>query len=96
MLDDVIFALHALDDFPGAAISEVQQIGSGNRHAPTHADRSPYHAFPKSVRIEVVCPADRVDEIVGAVHKNAHTGLPDDGDIYVSSVERAIRLSDEG
>lgn len=92
MLDEVIFALHAVADFPGASISEVQGIGSGARAHLGHGDRTPFHAFPKSVRMEIVCRGARVEEIVETIRKNAHTGLPDDGKIYISPVEEALRI----
>lgn len=92
MLDDVIFALHEVADFPGASISEVQGIGGGAREHMGHGDRTPFHAFPKSVRMEIVCLGDRVEEIVETIRKNAHTGLIDDGKIYISSVEDALRI----
>jgi nitrogen regulatory protein PII len=92
MLDGVISALHEIENFPGASISEVQGIGSGSRKHLEHADRTPFHAFPKSVRMEIVCPAAKVEEIVEAIREKAHTGLPDDGKIYVSAVEDALRI----
>ncbi len=92
MLDDVIFALHEIEDFPGASISEVQGIGSGSRDHLKHGDRTPFHAFPKSVRMEIVCLAARVEEIVETIREKAHTGLPDDGKVYVSPVEDALRI----
>ena len=95
MLDDVIFALHEVENFPGASISEVQGIGSGSREHLGHSDRTPFHAFPRSVRIEIVCSSGRVEEIVETIQKKAHTGLPDDGKIYISPVEDAIRIRTE-
>lgn len=92
MLDDVVLALHTVDAFSGASISEVQGIGSGSRDHLIPADRTPFHAFPTSVRMEIVCKADRVEEIVETIRKSAHTGLPDDGKIYVSPVEKALRI----
>jgi nitrogen regulatory protein PII len=92
MLDDVIFALHEIEDFPGASISEVQGIGSGSRKHLKHGDRTPFHAFPKSVRMEIVCPADQAETIIKTIEAEAHTGLPDDGKIYVSAVEDAVRI----
>jgi len=92
MLDDVIFALHDIEGFPGASISEVQGIGSGSRDHLKHADRTPFHVFPKSVRMEIVCPAGKIEEIVSTIREKAHTGLPDDGKIYISAVEDAIRI----
>ena len=92
MLDGVISALHEIENFPGASISEVQGIGSGSREHLKHADRTPFHAFPKSVRMEIVCPDDRAETILKTIEAKAHTGLPDDGKIYVSAVEDAIRI----
>lgn len=90
MLDDVIFALHAIDGFSGATISEVQEIGSSPH--PGHAERMPFHAFPKSVRLELVCTDEQADEIMDTIHSKAHTGLPDDGMIYISPVEDAVGI----
>jgi nitrogen regulatory protein PII len=92
MLEDVIFALHEIEDFPGASISEVQGIGSGSRDHLEHGGRTPFHAFPKSVRMEIVCPTGKADEIIETIRARAHTGLPDDGKIYVSAVENAFRI----
>ena len=92
MLDDVIFGLHDVEGFPGASISEVQGIGSGSCDHLKHGDRTPFHAFPKSVRMEIVCPAVQAEEIVETIREKAHTGLPDDGKIYVSAVEDAVRI----
>jgi nitrogen regulatory protein P-II 1 len=92
MLDDVIFALHEVRDFPGASISEVQGIGSGSREHLEHSGHTPFHGFPKSVRMEIVCPDGRASEIMETIAEKAHTGLPDDGKIYVSAVEEAVRI----
>ena len=92
MLDDVVFALHEVKDFPGASISEVQGIGSGTRGHLKHGDRTPFHAFPKSIRMEMVCPTDKVEAIIETIMAKAHTGLPDDGKIYISAVEDALRI----
>ena len=92
MLEDVIFALHDIEDCPGASISEVKGIGSGSRDHLEHADRTPFRGFPKSVRMEIVCAAEQAEEIVEAIREKAHTGLPDDGKIYISAVEDAIRI----
>jgi nitrogen regulatory protein P-II 1 len=92
MLDDVIFALHDIEKLPGASISEVQGIGGGSHKHRGESDRAPFHEFPRSVRIEIVCPAHRVEEIVAAIQATAHTGLPDDGKIYISPVDDAVRI----
>jgi len=92
MLDDVVFALHEVEDFPGASISEVQGIGSGSRDHLKHGDMTHFRGFPKSVRMEIVCMSSQVEEIMATIKEKAHTGLPDDGKIYLSAVEDALRI----
>ena len=92
MLDDVIFALHKIESFPGASISEVREIGSGSRSPAKHDDRAPFDLFQKSVRMEIVCAAALTEEVVKTIQRNAHTGLPDDGAISVSPVDQAVLI----
>lgn len=92
MLDDVIFGLHEMEGFTGASISEVRGIGSGSGDHEKHADRAPYHGYPKSIRMEIICSAARHEGIVDTIRTKAHTGLPHDGKIYVSAVEDAVRI----
>ncbi len=93
MLDDVIFALHRIEEFPGATISEVRGIGRGIRH---HADgtvkRRRSFGFPISVRLEIVCRTSQVEEIVSTIAGQAHTGLPDDGKIVICPADDALRI----
>ncbi len=93
MLDDVIFALHAIEGFPGARISEVMDIEKG-RDRQSHSDREPLHAFPKSMRVEIVCREGMANQIMETIRAKAHTGRPDDGAIFVSPVEQALRICD--
>ena len=92
MLDDVVFALHAIESFPGAKISEVQSIGRRSSSQWAQDDHTPFHEFPKSIRIEIVCASTQAEELIETIRQKAHTGLPDDGRIYLSPVDDAIRI----
>ena len=92
MLDEIISALHDIENFPGASISDVLGIGSGSREHLEHSGRTPLHGFPKSTRIEIVCLEEQVQTIVESLLQKGHTGLPDDGKIFVSNVEEAVRI----
>ncbi|MCK5802491.1 MAG: P-II family nitrogen regulator [Lentisphaeria bacterium] len=93
MLDDVIFALHRIEDFPGATVSEVRDIGRGAHH---HVGGAPQRrrafGFPVTTRLEIICAADRTEEIVSTIASEAHTGLPDDGEIVICSVEYVLPI----
>ena len=92
MLDDVIFALHDIENFPGATTSEVRDIGCGDHDCSDHTDRTPFQGFPTSVRVEIVCASAQTDRIVETIREKARTGLPDDGKIYVSTVDEEISI----
>ncbi len=92
MLGDVIGGLHEIPDFPGAAISEVRGIGQGMREHIQESGHEPFHGFPVSTRMEIICRCDLVEPITRMITQRAHTGLHGDGKIYVSAVEDAIRI----
>ncbi len=49
--------------------------------------------LPKT-KVEVFVKAERVDEVVAAMCKAAYTGKPGDGRIYISAVEKALKVRD--
>lgn len=93
MLDDVIFALHQVEDFPGATMTDVRGMGRGFHRRVKKRQLSPSVGYPAQVRIEIVCLDDQVDEIVTTIEKNARTEKSGDGKIFTSPVDGAIRIS---
>lgn len=92
--DDVICALHQVEDFPGASMSEVKKVRRGI-HQKNKEDREPLSLdFPIYVRFEIICRNSLAPLLVETIKANAHTGKPGDGKIIVSSVESALRISD--
>ena len=92
MLDEVIFALHEMEDFPGATMTEVQGMGrSFHRHVKERIN-SPSVGYPVQIRIEIVCFDNQVDLITSTIEDNARTGTTGDGKIFISQVEEAIRI----
>jgi len=92
MLDDVVFALHKIEDFPGATMTEVRGMGRGfKRHVQEKSQYSPF-GYPVQVRIEVVCLDSQTEEIITTIEKSARTGKSGDGKIFISPVEEAVRI----
>ena len=48
--------------------------------------------FLPKVKVEVVVKSDEVDRCVDAIIKAAHTGKIGDGKIFVTAVERVVRI----
>ena len=90
--EDVIYALHQVEDFPGASMSEVKKVRRGILQK-NKEDREPLSLdFPVYVRFEIICRNSLVPLLVETIRANAHTGKAGDGKIIVSSVESALRI----
>jgi nitrogen regulatory protein PII len=56
-------------------------------------DRQPFTIdFIPKVRLEMVVPSEKTDEIVETIVKTAHTGKIGDGKVFVLPVARAVRI----
>ena len=90
-LDDVRDALTALG-VQGLTVSEVK--GFGRQKGQTEIYRGAEYAvsFLPKVKIEVAIAADLVPQVMEAVASAARTGQIGDGKIFVSPIERALRI----
>jgi nitrogen regulatory protein P-II 2 len=49
-------------------------------------------SFLPKIKIEVAVPSDMVDKVIDAISAAARTGQIGDGKIFVSSIEKAVRI----
>ena len=92
--DDVISALHQVEDFPGASMSEVKKVRRGI-HQKNKEDREPLSLdFPIYVRFEIICRNSLAPLLVETIRANEQTGKAGDGKIIVAPVESALRICD--
>lgn len=90
-LDDVRDGLKEIGIY-GLTITEVKGYGHQKGHTEFYRGAEyRIDTLPK-FKLEIVVPDKRVDEIVEAVIKLAHTGQVGDGKIFVLPVEQAIRI----
>ena len=85
MIDYIIDAIEALDDAPGITLSDVR--GWGHRSKSSGPAR-----LTKRIKLETVIPTARVEEIITVITEKGRTGNPGDGKIFVSDVEKAVRI----
>lgn len=91
VVDKVLKAVEAAG-VPGVTVSEVHGVGYG--YEPEHfslAPRDLAHA-PRIAKVEIVCRAEDADRLVSAITREARTGLPGDGIVFVAPVERAVKV----
>lgn len=85
MVDHVVDALEALDDPPGLTLSNVH--GWGHTEKPEAPAR-----YLERVKLETVVPDRRADDVVRLITEHGTTNRAGDGILFVTNVERAIRL----
>jgi nitrogen regulatory protein PII len=90
-LDDVKSALKD-SGVQGITASEVKGFGRQGGKTETYRGAEYTVDFLPKVKVEVVCEASDSDSIVEVVAKAANTGKIGDGKIWVTEVERLVRI----
>ncbi len=90
-LDDVKDALAEIG-IKGMTLSEVKGYGRQKGHTEIYRGAEYVVDFIPKVCIEVVVPAEQVDQIVDTIRAAANTGKIGDGKIFVIPIERIIRV----
>ncbi len=90
-LDDVKDALADIG-IKGMTISEVKGYGRQKGHTEIYRGAEYVVDFIPKVCVEVVVPADQVDQIVDTIRAAANTGKIGDGKIFVIPIERIVRV----
>jgi len=76
----------------GLTVTEVKGFGRQKGHTELYRGAEYVVDFLPKVKIEVVVPDTDVDRCVDAVIKAARTGKIGDGKIFVTQVERVVRI----
>jgi nitrogen regulatory protein P-II 1 len=93
-LDDVKEALKAIG-IDGMTITEVRGHGRQKGHKEVyHGQEYNVDLIPK-VKVELVVPNGRTDEIIKALTTAARTGKIGDGKIFIYDVPEAIRIRND-
>src|SRR5262245_11368215 len=76
----------------GLTVSEVKGYGRQKGHTEVYRGAEYAISFLPKIKIEVAIPSDRVDRVIEAITSSAKTGQIGDGKIFVTSIERAVRI----
>jgi nitrogen regulatory protein P-II 1 len=90
-LDDVKDALKAID-VTGITVSEVRGFGRQGGHTETYRGAEYKIDFVPKVSLATVVDESRVDDVVDTIAKSAATGKIGDGKIWVTDVDRVVRI----
>ncbi|MEM7780157.1 MAG: P-II family nitrogen regulator [Pseudomonadota bacterium] len=90
-LDEVKEALHEIG-VSGITVTEARGFGRQKGHTELYRGAEYVVDFLPKVKLEVVVADDQMDRVVEAVAAAAQTGRIGDGKIFVSPIERALRI----
>lgn len=90
-LDDVKDALLVLD-VTGLTVTEVRGHGRQKGHTELYRGAEYNVDFVPKTEVSVVVPADQTDAVVEAIRETANSGKIGDGKIFISDIERVIRI----
>ena len=76
----------------GLTVTEVKGFGRQKGHTELYRGAEYVVDFLPKIKVEVVVSDDRVDTVIDAIVKAAHTGKIDDGKIFVTAIEQVIRI----
>ncbi len=76
----------------GMTVSEVRGFGRQRGQKETYRGAEYSVDFVPKTRIEVVVPERQVDEVVETIIGAARTGKVGDGKIFITDVERVVRI----
>ncbi|WNJ94538.1 nitrogen regulatory protein P-II [Vibrio ruber] len=90
-LDDVREALADVG-ITGMTVSEVKGFGRQKGHTELYRGAEYMVDFLPKVKLEIVVSSDVVDKCVDAIIETAQTGKIGDGKIFITDVDRVIRI----
>jgi nitrogen regulatory protein P-II 1 len=90
-VDDVKDALKSVG-IQGMTVSEVRGFGRQGGHTETYRGAEYKIDFVPKVQVELVVDDAMVDQAIDTIRQAAATGKIGDGKIWVTSVERLVRI----
>ena len=76
----------------GMTVTEVKGYGRQKGHTEIYRGAEYAVSFLPKVKIEVVVPSAMLDRALEAIVRTAKTGQIGDGKIFVTSVEKSVRI----
>lgn len=90
-MDDVREALHEIG-IMGMTVSEVKGFGRQKGHTELYRGAEYQVDFLPKVKLEVVVASEDCERCVESIISAAHTGKIGDGKIFITDIERVIRI----
>ena len=91
VLDDVKEALQGVG-VQGLTVSEVRGYGRQRGHTEVYRGAEYAVEFVPKLKLEVLVSLDQIDDAIDAIVSKARSGNVGDGKVFVTDVERVVRI----
>lgn len=85
-------AFRQMPDFPGMTITKAEGSGYHPEKPNPPGIKTELTDYSAKVRIEIISPEEKVDELLRIIRSICHTGRPGDGVVWVTPVDSFMRL----
>ena len=76
----------------GMTITEVKGFGRQKGHTELYRGAEYVIDFLPKIKVEIAVSIDQLDDVIDAIIKSANAGKIGDGKIFVSSLDKVIRI----
>ncbi|MBL6970360.1 MAG: P-II family nitrogen regulator [Campylobacterales bacterium] len=90
-LEDVKEAL-AQAEITGMTVSDVKGYGRQQGHSELYRGAEYVVDFIPKVKLDIIVSEENVEKVLEIITQNARTGKIGDGKIFVSSIEKVVRI----
>ncbi len=90
-LDEVKVALTKMG-VTGMTVTQARGFGRQGGHIEIYRGREYEFDFVDKIRIDVACTDEQVDGVLDAIVTAARTGSVGDGKVWVTSIEKVVRV----
>lgn len=89
--DVVISHLEAIGII-GMTVIDVSLLGSWADKKELNISLEYCQRYSKAVKIELVCPDEMAEIVIGSILDHSHSGQPGDGKIFIANIEDAVSI----
>jgi nitrogen regulatory protein P-II 1 len=92
LISKVVEALKLIPGLPGVTVSDVRGFGRAQAVGAVNTVAEGAVEYVKKSKLEIVVADEMAETVIDTIQRNAHTGNPGDGKIFICQVDDVVRI----